>query len=1421
MKKILFTILACIPLLVFIGYSTWIIMYEVSITPSYFENEFSNYFGVSQSTTYNGTEQAPVQISGEAIDTSLISYQYKKETESEYTDGKPVFAGVYDVIVTIKDQGQCNVKYTINKKQIKLKITTVELNYFSGLTNNLSNSHMANIVPKIDEKIEFVDNKNQAVSTFLDRNKVEWAFTKANAAFTYSSMTNGTHTFSVNDTSSKIPGSTYKIDITLDEEVLDNHEFIGNNYIILKYKSAITNGIYYTIEDAILNQSGKITFMGDSTNANSYIETQFCALSLEQGYPYTNYTNETIDGVIYKTFNVTVPLYVPYNSSDTLTAQSTSSANLVYSALTICSGVNLKFSGGADVYICGMLNGTMPNNGLISHKGVIMNNGRITAESGTYIYSYGHLKGKGDVILKSGSRLIDIMRFYDWPGGSNASSLVSNGFPIIIWNIHSASCNVYIYKGAELYGFTAIEVSLLGYRTAEFCVIGGSSSTGTCLFRPTSSAISTDYILKKGTSENDSINTSIAESNQTLGQRDIIEIHGDYEDNTFKISLSGANFQSSTTKPAPFPFFDITICENSKLNISKSSYAFLAGTSLTVEKNAILNVGSGAYMAFDTYSNGTYGITPYFSGFCKNKNDALLIVNGTVEGTGAIGGKVITKDEGAVISCITKIDTIKIKDGAPGSASIITVATSPYYATGSIGNETGYTPNQKFADQTSTSFISTTLDDNKPVNEREYFFTTPDDVKTFYLYFHDPEEGNEEIGSSKIFVLKTDENGLYKYIITGGEFNTTKLHKDIDYWILSDGSLAKDKILYDGTKYDRENTNEINLYAVWKDHTYTFVYTSGYIDKDSNVVTDVTADTVFENILGTFTISDFINDNLVITTKASYENKIFKGWYIGIDDSIGVQISSISKTNLEKYINETGMDVIPLYCQFSEDTYTIVFSDNHPSLSFSNILVMQDDNLILPDTSTIDTNPDESQYCSSWYVGKEDTSKITLIDNDILTPAKLVQYDELDGKIDKIINIYGDWTDKEFTINYYNNNDEVEKKHYFNEYYRGEKQSVALYDASTDSDFNKPEENDTYGCIYTFDGWSVSSDRTSKDYEAGINLSPSGSINLYSHYLEQYFYEVTITASNATVKIDGVDVSNTKKRYEVSSPTETLSITYVVTTDANEKLSISDTSGNSYNGSPGGQASSYTLTLTGNKGSISATGTNSCITSGTLITMYDGTLKPVEDVTLDDVLLVYNHETGSYDFANIIFIENNGWKNYEVINLVFSNGQTTKIIYEHGFYDLDLDEYVYIDSNNYNDYIGHSFYLTEYNNGIYLDGNVTLIDAYITNEYIGCYSLVTVYHLNYFTDNLLSMPGGISGLFNIFEMNDDLTINQDQMIEDIEKYGLYTYEDFKDYVPYEVYAAFPAPYFKVAVGKGYITWEGILGLIDIYLSKMV
>ena len=107
----------------------------------------------------------------------------------------------------------------------------------------------------------------------------------------------------------------------------------------------------------------------------------------------------------------------------------------------------------------------------------------------------------------------------------------------------------------------------------------------------------------------------------------------------------------------------------------------------------------------------------------------------------------------------------------------------------------------------------------------------------------------------------------------------------------------------------------------------------------------------------------------------------------------------------------------------------------------------------------------------------------------------------------------------------------------------------------------------------------------------------------------------------------------------------------------------------------------------------------------------------------------------------------------------------------------------------------------------------------MTNEFVGCYSPVTAIHLNYIVDGMLSMPGGVEGIFNIFEYGEGLKFDEELMKDDIEKYGLMEYEVLAPYVPYEMYVAFNAKYFNVAIGKGLITFEKILYYADKYLNK--
>ena len=229
--------------------------------------------------------------------------------------------------------------------------------------------------------------------------------------------------------------------------------------------------------------------------------------------------------------------------------------------------------------------------------------------------------------------------------------------------------------------------------------------------------------------------------------------------------------------------------------------------------------------------------------------------------------------------------------------------------------------------------------------------------------------------------------------------------------------------------------------------------------------------------------------------------------------------------------------------------------------------------------------------------------------------------------------------------------------------------------------------------------------------------------------------------------------------------------------------------------------------------------TGGCVAAGTLITLADGTQKAVEELTGDEMLLVWNLETGTFDVAPILFIDSDPARMYRVINLTFSDGTTVKTIYEHGFWDYTLNEYVYLDKDAAQ-YIGHWFNkLSTDENGNRISVDVQLVSVVIQNEYTTAWSPVTYGHYCYYVNGMLSMPGGISGMFNIFEVDaETMKYDEEQKQADIEEYGLFTYEEFAETysVSEEVFEAFNGQYLKVAMGKGLISADELQSLIERY-----
>ena len=330
------------------------------------------------------------------------------------------------------------------------------------------------------------------------------------------------------------------------------------------------------------------------------------------------------------------------------------------------------------------------------------------------------------------------------------------------------------------------------------------------------------------------------------------------------------------------------------------------------------------------------------------------------------------------------------------------------------------------------------------------------------------------------------------------------------------------------------------------------------------------------------------------------------------------------------------------------------------------------------------------------------------------------------------------------------------------------------------------------------------------------------SSNVWTYTCDDY----TLTITGGQVHSDGTKITpvvsnntlyfaSTNKAFTTDTTNRNIILTYVFT-DKNDSTTWNRTENVQYS-----NLSEYDYSKFKN-GTLEepSSGSSPCVTPDTLITLADGSQVRVDSLKGDEMLLVWNLETGKYDTAPIVFVDNDAEQEFEIIHLYFSDGSDVKVIYEHGFFDLDLGKYVYIDATNYADYVGHRF-VTEGDIKSNSWKVATLDEVVIEKEVTTAWSPVTFAHLCYFTNGVLSMPGGIAGLFNIFEVDTaTMRYDMDKMIRDIETYGLFTIEDFGGMITEEAFYAFNGAYLKVAIGKGLLTWEAIAYMAERYIPLM-
>ena len=225
-----------------------------------------------------------------------------------------------------------------------------------------------------------------------------------------------------------------------------------------------------------------------------------------------------------------------------------------------------------------------------------------------------------------------------------------------------------------------------------------------------------------------------------------------------------------------------------------------------------------------------------------------------------------------------------------------------------------------------------------------------------------------------------------------------------------------------------------------------------------------------------------------------------------------------------------------------------------------------------------------------------------------------------------------------------------------------------------------------------------------------------------------------------------------------------------------------------------------------------------CVASGTLITLADGTKKPIEEITAGDRLLAWDFLEGKVVERYVSGFAYHGDDDYAITTLAFSNGAELKMIEEHGVFDYDLNRFVYITEENYRDYLGHRFPIVGTDGVSEL---AVLEDVRFTVEHTGCYAVTSDGAFNVITEGLVSVVPPVK-MFNCFEMDPCCKMQYDRAKweEDIQTYGLYAYEDFAAYISEAQFEMYGYAYFRIAVEKGILTFEDVLEMIELHKPYM-
>lgn len=1398
----------------------------------------------NQSLTYDKTSKSPVVSIQNSSGTTLSSgytttFEYANSGETSYTTGLPTNAGVYSVKINCSgtdytDADEVIVTFTISKVTVGInwdnltftydgsnKIPTATLtNIIEGDTCNVTITGQQKNAGTYNATAASLSNSNYQLPS---SNSAEFIINKANPTvtawptivksttsyygITASTTPTGSHIYAGDNVS--LSGGTYA--------TAGSFKFESNNTNKIDLTSSVITS--YNGADLTYSRSINVKFVPtDTTNYNELVNAVSATIYAVAGIGSTYYgtveeaLNVATSGIVYILAGETpsirnnctvasgVTLLLTNAAGDyttgyeTMTTTSSSGVSLV---LFVESSATLTVNGtlliGASIY----------NQSVVGKHSVMFNKGTIDL-NGT-LYAYGYLKGTDSSMINaaSGTNVYDVFYMYNYPFPKNANGMYNkNVFPFTAYSFHNISAPIKLYKGAKFSSWIQVYTDTLnaGWYMQKYIVMIGSGG----LFELTGD--NSDYILKTidHPASTTSINTSYSAGHQDAKQREVLDIHGSFKDNSVSVSISvivTVNISTSKNLAMPLGFMKLKMSSGTG-TLSTNSYTMLPGSEMEIGEGATLNISSGVKVSlFDTFndydevsysSGGTPAAWPYSyqkahsDYYTKNTGKdnfgAQMIVNGTLNVLGSIGGIIkTTSNTGCVILSTNSVTVPKLASCDYPSSSLSTQSTV------TVTNVTLNVRMYMYQNSTISSSLTNVAAGTYysiGVNGKYGFYGTSGTIS------YNVNGGTGSYSGKNITI------GGSGYTITSADLpssNPTRTYYTFGGWY-TDSSYSTPALgttIYGG----------IELIAKWNLNTYSISYQDVY---DNNFASGNTSTSTNPTTF-TYTTNTALSD----PTNSNY---VFGGWYL--DSACTNKVTVINGTNLVSYLNGNTVTLYAKWYQNGTSQYVVNYINSN-----SNIACPANDTIIasstynwnsyaLPNMTINDNNYRETVYFGGWYNGSTLVSSIN---------ESMFAYNATAGRYE--LTLEADWIDKNPLSIVYNTLiiDTV--------YY---KPGTTFTVPSLQS----KGINLAYGKVLL--NWTIDG---SQNVTVGQSITLNTQSTLSANILD--YVKLTI-GSNSYTDVTG----NVTSGYVVQCDSNGIATS--IASSSNNALSnnmtIYLTVGSTFtakyaakDGSTGNGASitnvtpasalsesdtTYTVAGTGDI-EITITGeedSGGCVIKGTPIMLSDGSYVNVEDLSVGDIIKTFDHFTGKLSNSPIAYIYY-GEKMFDVIDLFFDNDISITIVDGHGFFDIEANEYIVIDRDNVMNYIGHKFYYVEYKDGQYVTSTIELIDYNYERKVVEAYSILTAYDINHIAAGLLAVSDDIEGLYNIFELDDNMTVDYDKMISDIEIFGLTSYDDWSDFCTIEEFEAFNCKYLLISIGKGLTTYESLVERMLLYTGN--